>query len=164
MNKCFGVFTTWDEEYDKFTGQLREMSRNKREETLKFAWRANPAHKKLQDRITRMRKYVLHSLFYEVSSQCVSVCVCLCTHMCVCACACACVCVRYKSATLPPYSFRKQHEQLQAVIVRVLRPQQQKGQAAQVGWFIHVQSCVCVVYISAFLLYIHTSLVSSSVC
>ena len=29
-------------------------------------------------------------------------------------------------------SFRKQHEQLQAVIVRVLRPQQQKGQAAQV--------------------------------
>ena len=56
MTKCFGVFNTWDEEYDKFTGQLREMSKKKREETLKFAWRANSAHKKLQDRITRMRE------------------------------------------------------------------------------------------------------------
>lgn len=58
MQKCFGVFNAWDEEYDKFTGQLREMIKKKREETLKFAWRANPAHKKLQDRITIMREYV----------------------------------------------------------------------------------------------------------
>ena len=57
MGQCFGVFNTWDEEYDKFTGQLREMSKKKREETLKFAWRANSAHKKLQDRISRMREY-----------------------------------------------------------------------------------------------------------
>lgn len=112
MQKCFGVFNAWDEEYDKFTGQLREMIKKKREETLKFAWRANPAHKKLQDRITIMREYV---------NLCIYLCATL-HHMFVM----RCVCI---SRTL---SFRKQHEQLQAVIVRVLRPQQQKGQAAQV--------------------------------
>ena len=58
MGQCCGVFNTWDEEYDKFTSQLREMSKKKREETLKFAWRANTAHKKLQDRTTRMREWV----------------------------------------------------------------------------------------------------------
>lgn len=36
------------------------------------------------------------------------------------------------SLSYSPSSFRKQHEQLQAVIVRVLRSQQQKGQATQV--------------------------------
>ena len=56
MSKCFGVFNTWDEDYDKFTSQLREMSKKK--EALKFSWRANSAHKKLEDRITRMREYV----------------------------------------------------------------------------------------------------------
>ena len=56
MSKCFEVFNTWDEEYDKFAAQLRDMSKKKREETLKFAWRANPAHKKLQERISRMRQ------------------------------------------------------------------------------------------------------------
>jgi dynein heavy chain 1 len=85
MGQCFSVFNTWDEEYDKFTSQLREMSKKKREETLKFSWRANSAHKRLQERITKMR------------------------------------------------DFRKQHEQLQAVIVRVLRSRQQKGQPTQSG-------------------------------
>ncbi len=56
MVRCDGVFGTWDDEYDKFTGQLREMSKKKREETLKFSWRANSAHKKLQDRIGRMKE------------------------------------------------------------------------------------------------------------
>ena len=44
MTRCDGVFGTWDDEYDKFTGQLREMSKKKREETLKFSWRANSAN------------------------------------------------------------------------------------------------------------------------
>ena len=61
MGQCFGVFNTWDEEYDKFTSQLREMSKKKREETLKFSWRANSAHKRLQERVTKMIEWVLHS-------------------------------------------------------------------------------------------------------
>ena len=61
MGQCFGVFNTWDEEYDKFTSQLREMSKKKREETLKFSWRANSAHKRLQERVTKMIERVLHS-------------------------------------------------------------------------------------------------------
>ena len=57
MIRSEGVFGTWDDEYDKFTTQLREMSKKKREETLlKFSWRAVSAHKKLQDRIHRMRE------------------------------------------------------------------------------------------------------------
>lgn len=57
MGRCDGVFGTWDDEYDKFTGQLREMSKKKREESLlKFSWRAISAHKKLQDRIYRMKE------------------------------------------------------------------------------------------------------------
>ncbi len=58
MGRCDGVFGTWDDEYDKFTGQLREMSKKKREEQalLKFSWRAVSAHKKLQDRIFRMKE------------------------------------------------------------------------------------------------------------
>ena len=69
MGQCFGVFNTWDEEYDKFTSQLREMSKKKREETLKFSWRANSAHKRLQERITKMREWVLHS------ESCIVICV-----------------------------------------------------------------------------------------
>ena len=56
MTQCFAVFTNWDDEYDKFTGQLRDISKKKREDTLKFSWRAHSAHKKLQDRIYRMRE------------------------------------------------------------------------------------------------------------
>ena len=57
MSRCDAVFGTWDDEYDKFTSQLREMSKKKREESLlKFSWRAFSAHKKLQDRICRMKE------------------------------------------------------------------------------------------------------------
>ena len=71
MTRCQGVFTTWDDEYDKFAGMLREMSKKKREETLKFSWRANPAHKKLQDRAVKMRQLVC------MRGQHVCVCVCV---------------------------------------------------------------------------------------
>ena len=56
MSQSYAVFTAWDDEYDKFSGQLREISKKKREETLKFSFRIHSAHKKLQDRIGRMRE------------------------------------------------------------------------------------------------------------
>ncbi|XP_070577189.1 cytoplasmic dynein 1 heavy chain 1-like [Ptychodera flava] len=74
MAASFEVFGTWDDEYEKLQGLLRDIVKKKREESLKMVWRVNPAHKKLQARLDQMRK------------------------------------------------FRRQHEQLRAVIVRVLRP------------------------------------------
>lgn len=68
------VFTTWDDEYDKLQGLMRDIIKKKRDEHLKMVWRINLAHKKLHQRIEQMRK------------------------------------------------FRRQHEQLRSVIVRVLRP------------------------------------------
>ena len=56
MNQSYAVFNVWDDEYDKFSSQLREISKKKREETLKFSFRIHTAHKKLQDRIVRMRE------------------------------------------------------------------------------------------------------------
>ncbi|TRY63473.1 hypothetical protein TCAL_02090 [Tigriopus californicus] len=74
MGQCADVFTTWDDEYDKLQGLMRDIVKRKRDEHLKMVWRVNFAHKKLQARIEQMRK------------------------------------------------FRRQHEQLRTVIVRVLRP------------------------------------------
>lgn len=74
MNACFDVFTTWDDEYDKLQGLLRDIVKKKRDEHLKMVWRVSPAHKRLQARMEQMRK------------------------------------------------FRRQHEQLRTVILRVLRP------------------------------------------
>nr|XP_018911901.1 PREDICTED: dynein heavy chain, cytoplasmic [Bemisia tabaci] len=75
ISQCFSVFTTWDDEYDRLQGQLREVFMKKQHEpTMKVGWRINPAHKLLQTRMDHMRR------------------------------------------------FRHQHEQLQTVIIRVLRP------------------------------------------
>ncbi|XP_066987022.1 dynein heavy chain, cytoplasmic isoform X2 [Macrobrachium rosenbergii] len=74
MTQCFDVFMTWDDEYEKLQGLLRDIVKKKRDEQLKMVWRVSPAHKKLQLRMEQMRK------------------------------------------------FRRQHEQLRTVIVRVLRP------------------------------------------
>ncbi|XP_074099131.1 dynein heavy chain, cytoplasmic isoform X3 [Cotesia typhae] len=74
MTQCFEVFNTWDDEYDKLTGLLRDFVKKKRDEHMKMVWRVSPAHKKLQTRMEQMRR------------------------------------------------FRRQHEQLRTVIVRVLRP------------------------------------------
>lgn len=65
---------------------MRDIVKKKRDEHLKMVWRITPAHKKLQARLDRMRK------------------------------------------------FRRQHEQLRNVILRVLRPQtQQQQQQAEGG-------------------------------
>lgn len=74
MANCFEVFTTWDDEYDKLQGLMRDIVKKKRDEHLKMVWRVNFSHKRLQGRMEQMRR------------------------------------------------FRRQHEQLRTVIVRVLRP------------------------------------------
>ncbi|KAK3093975.1 hypothetical protein FSP39_022394 [Pinctada imbricata] len=79
MMACFEVFSTWDDEYDRLQGLLRDLVKKKREEHLRMVWRVNPAHKRLQARLDQMRK------------------------------------------------FRRQHEQLRQVIVRVLRPATSKS-------------------------------------
>ena len=65
---------TWDDEYDKLQGLMRDIVKKKREENLKMVWRVSFSHKRLQGRMEQMRR------------------------------------------------FRRQHEQLRTVIVRVLRP------------------------------------------
>lgn len=55
MQACFEVFSTWDDEYDKLQGLLRDLIKKKREEHLKMVWRVNPAHKRLQTRLDQMR-------------------------------------------------------------------------------------------------------------
>uniref|UniRef100_T1JGT9 Dynein heavy chain, cytoplasmic n=1 Tax=Strigamia maritima TaxID=126957 RepID=T1JGT9_STRMM len=84
MNACLEVFVTWDDEYDKLQGLLRDIVKKKRDEHLKTVWRVSPAHKRLQARMEQMRK------------------------------------------------FRRQHEQLCSVIVRVLRPIQASQQTVVV--------------------------------
>jgi len=61
MGSCFEIFTTWDDEYDKLQGLLRDLVKKKKED-MKMAWKVNPAHKRLQARLDQMRKWV-HSLY-----------------------------------------------------------------------------------------------------
>ena len=82
MLHCTEVFSTWDDEYDKLQGLMRDIVKRKRDEHLKMVWRVNFSHKRLQGRIEQMRK------------------------------------------------FRRQHEQLRTVIVRVLRPSFSSSAAA----------------------------------
>lgn len=56
ISACFDVFGTWDDEYDKLQGLLRDLVKKKREEHLRMVWRVNPAHKRLQGRLDHMRK------------------------------------------------------------------------------------------------------------
>jgi len=63
ISACFDVFSTWDDEYDKLQGLLRDLVKKKREEHLRMVWRVNPAHKHLQARLDRMRKWVESSIF-----------------------------------------------------------------------------------------------------
>lgn len=56
MVACFEVFGTYDDEYEKLQGLLRDIVKKKKEESLKMVWRVSPAHKKLQSRLEEMRK------------------------------------------------------------------------------------------------------------
>lgn len=57
MNSCFDVFSAWDDEYDKLSALMRDISKKKREEQMKLTWRITPPHKKLQARLEQMRKF-----------------------------------------------------------------------------------------------------------
>uniref|UniRef100_A0A0N5AC29 DHC_N1 domain-containing protein n=1 Tax=Syphacia muris TaxID=451379 RepID=A0A0N5AC29_9BILA len=57
IGQCVDVFAAWSDEYDKLSQLLRELSKKKREEHLKLAWRINPQHKKLEARLEHMRKF-----------------------------------------------------------------------------------------------------------
>ena len=59
MGACFEIFSTWDDEYDKLQGLLRDIVKKKKED-MKLAWKVNPTHKRLQARLDQMRKSVLH--------------------------------------------------------------------------------------------------------
>jgi dynein heavy chain 1 len=72
IKACTAVFGTWDDEYEKLQGLIRDLSKRKRDE-FKLSWRINAAHKRLQNRLMAMS------------------------------------------------NFRKQHEQLRSVIIRVLK-------------------------------------------
>jgi hypothetical protein len=50
MAQCSEVFTTWDDEYDKLQGLMRDIVKKKRDEHLKMVWRVNCSHKRLQVR------------------------------------------------------------------------------------------------------------------
>ena len=53
---CVKVFSNWDEEFERFNGQLRDLSKKKREDMLKYHFKFNLAHKRLEKRITQMRE------------------------------------------------------------------------------------------------------------
>jgi hypothetical protein len=46
MANCFDVFSTWDDEYDKLQGLMRDIVKKKRDEHLKMVWRVNFSHKR----------------------------------------------------------------------------------------------------------------------
>uniref|UniRef100_A0A183B0V6 DHC_N1 domain-containing protein n=1 Tax=Echinostoma caproni TaxID=27848 RepID=A0A183B0V6_9TREM len=57
MASCFEVFATWDDEYDRLQGLMRDIIKKKREEQMRMVWRSNPAHRHLQIRLDQMRKF-----------------------------------------------------------------------------------------------------------
>ncbi|BHF62050.1 Cytoplasmic dynein 1 heavy chain 1 [Sparganum proliferum] len=56
MTSCFEVFSTWDDEYEKLQGLMREIGKKKREEQVRMIWRLNFAHRQLQNRLDNLRK------------------------------------------------------------------------------------------------------------
>ena len=56
MKSTWKVFFNWDEEYEKFISQLRDLSKRKKEETLKFHWKLVLAHRKLQTRLQHLKR------------------------------------------------------------------------------------------------------------
>ena len=58
VSACSEVFATWDDEYDKLHGLLRDIVKKKqREEHLKMVWRIILAHSKLAARVDQMKKF-----------------------------------------------------------------------------------------------------------
>ena len=53
--QCIEVFTAWDDDYDRFQGQLRDINKKKRDE-MKVTFRATHVHKKLNERLSALRE------------------------------------------------------------------------------------------------------------
>ncbi|CAG0913348.1 unnamed protein product [Notodromas monacha] len=60
IGSCFDVFVTWDDEYERVQNLLRDLVKKKREDSVKMTWRISPAHKHLQARMDKMRKFRVH--------------------------------------------------------------------------------------------------------
>ena len=56
IKACREVFSAWEEEYEKFTTLLRDLMKKKRDESMKFHFRFNLAHKKLETRLNQMKE------------------------------------------------------------------------------------------------------------
>lgn len=56
MKACFAVFSTWDDEHEKFSGLLRDLAKRKPDER-KMVYRINASHKKLQNRLNVMQNF-----------------------------------------------------------------------------------------------------------
>lgn len=52
----YAVFIAWEEEFEKFTSLLRDQAKKKRDEGLKFHFKFNLSHKKLELRLEHMRE------------------------------------------------------------------------------------------------------------
>ncbi|XP_039279680.1 dynein heavy chain, cytoplasmic [Nilaparvata lugens] len=57
MTQCSAVFSTWDDEYDKLQGLLRDIVKKKRDKQMKMVWRVSPSHKRHQVRLEHMRRF-----------------------------------------------------------------------------------------------------------
>ena len=55
-NSSTQVFVKWEEEFEKFTTQLRDLAKKKRDDTMKFHFKFNLVHKKLESRLTQMKE------------------------------------------------------------------------------------------------------------
>ena len=51
MSQCHEVLNTWDDEYDRLQGLMRDIFKKKRDEHLKMVWKVNISRKWLQERI-----------------------------------------------------------------------------------------------------------------
>ena len=56
MTQCSEVFNSWDDEYDKLQGLMRDII-ERRDERLKTVWTVNFSHKRLQERMSYMVKF-----------------------------------------------------------------------------------------------------------
>ncbi len=59
LNQCMEIFSLWDEEYEKFQGLLRDMTKKNAvsAQQLKQTWKITPEHKKLQARLEHLRQF-----------------------------------------------------------------------------------------------------------
>ena len=50
------VFSTWEDEYEKLIGMVKEIVKKKRDDSLKINWQLGLSHKQLQSRLEFLKK------------------------------------------------------------------------------------------------------------